>query len=43
MEGNVDRNAPIECNGWKVLVEEGLEEDDLIPVLQEGDENGVLA
>ena len=43
MEGNVDRNAPIECNEGEVLVEKGLEEDDLIPVLQEGDADGVLA
>ena len=43
MEGNVDGNTAIECDGGEVLVEEGLKEDDLIPVLQKCDENRVLA
>jgi hypothetical protein len=43
VEGNVDRNAPIESNGGEVLVEEGFEEDNLIPMLQECHKNGILA
>lgn len=43
MEGNVDRYTPIEHNGGEVLVEEGLEEDNLVPVLQKGHEDRVLA
>jgi hypothetical protein len=42
MERNVDRNTPIECDGGEVLIEEGLKEDDLVPVLQEGHKNGIL-
>ena len=41
VEGNVDRNTSIKCNGGEVLVEEGLEKNDLVPVLQEGHENSV--
>jgi len=33
MKRDVDRNATIECDGGEVLVEEGFEEDDLIPML----------
>lgn len=33
MERNVDGNTPVECDGGEILIEEGLEEDDLIPVL----------
>jgi hypothetical protein len=35
-------NTSIECNRGKVLVKEGLEEDDFIPLLEECNENGVL-
>lgn len=42
MEGDVDWDASIENNGGEVLVEEGLEEDGLVPVLQKRGENGVL-
>jgi len=42
VEGDVDRNTPIECNGGEVLVEEGFEEDNLVPMFQERGENRVL-
>ena len=42
VEGDVDWNTPIECNGGEVLVEEGFKEDNLVPVFQEGGENRVL-
>jgi len=43
MQRDVDRNAPIECDGGEVLVEEGFKEDDLVPMFQECHENRVLA
>lgn len=36
-------DTSIECDRGEVLVEEGLEEDDLVPVLEECDEDRVLA
>jgi len=35
-------NTSIECNRGEVLVEEGLEEDDLIPMLEECNEDRIL-
>ena len=43
VQWDVDRNTPIECDEGEVLIEEGFEEDDLIPTFQERGENGVLA
>ena len=43
VERDVDGDASIEGDGGEVLVEEGFEEDDLVAVLEEGDEDGVLA
>ena len=42
VEGDVDRNTPIECNRGEILIEEWFEEYDLVPVFQEGHENRVL-
>ena len=43
MEGDVDGDAPVESDRGEVLVEEGLEHNDLIALLQERDENRVLS
>ena len=43
MKGDVDRDASIESDGGEVLIEEGFEEDDLVPMLQKCHENRVLA
>ena len=43
MERDVDALAGVEDDGGQVLVEEGLEHDDLISWVQEGGEDRVLA
>jgi len=43
MQRDIDRYTPIERNEGEVLVEEGFEEDNLVPTFQERGENGVLA
>jgi hypothetical protein len=43
VERNVDRDTAVECDGRKVLVEEGFEHDDFITVLEERSEYGVLS
>jgi hypothetical protein len=39
MERDVDRLAAVEGNGGQVLVKEGLEHDDLVALLEEGDKD----
>lgn len=43
MERDVYRNTAIERDGGEVLIKEGFEEDYLVPLLQEGHKNRVLA
>ena len=43
VEGHVDALAALEGDGGEVLVEEGLEDDDLVAGLDERGERGVLA
>lgn len=40
---DVYRDASVESDGGEILVEEGFEEDDLVALLEEGDEDRVLA
>lgn len=42
MQGNIDGFSAVEGNGRKVLIEEGLEHDDLVALFQEGSEYRVL-
>ena len=42
MQGYIDRYAAIERHRWEVLVEEGLEHDDLVSLFEERHKNGVL-
>ena len=43
MKRDVYRNTSIESNRGEVLVKEGLKEDDFIPMLEECNEDRVLA
>ena len=43
MQGHVDRDAAVEGNRREVLIKEGLEHDNLIALLQECYEDGVLS
>ena len=42
MQWDIDGFSSIECDGWQVLVEEGLKHDDLVALFQKGDEDRVL-